>query len=275
MGTIDSIWRKNLIWIVFWCTYFSTIQTRTRWKGFKPNMRSVFGCWYPVEQIFKREWENEIIGRQEMIAMIVANRNDWLWENHLSDWSGGNGSLWHWRGTSEGHEWGQQSNTIASQVQVHPTANTNTPRRTHKSIQSQNASLWSYEITSEGHNWASTRPIAPKQLENQQVALLSLLFHSQCTGLLVLISTTVHCWLCGAGIIHKCHLLAWRVGGAPSGAPQQDSMNFLHRPDGGAFFNHRKKWKKRCLMMMEMWSAAWLCFKQMAPSRRSFAGCHY
>ena len=164
-----------------------------------------------------------------MIAMIVANRNDWLWENHLSDWSGGNGSLWHWRGTSEGHEWGQQSNTIASQVQVHPSANTNTPRRTHKSIQSQNVLLWSYEITSEGQNCASTHPIAPKQLENQQVALL---FHPHCTGLLVLISTTVHCVLCGAGIIHKCHLLAGRVGGAPSGAPQQDSMNFLHRPGG-------------------------------------------
>ena len=215
-----------------------------------------------------------------MIAMIVANRNDWLWENHLSDWSGGNGSLWRWRGTSEGHEWGQQSNTIASQIQIHPSANTNTPTRTHKSIQSQNALLWSYEITSEGHKNTTepvTHPIAPKQLENQQVALL---FHPECTGLLVLISTTVHCVLCGAGIIHKCHLLAGRVGGAPSGAPQQDSMNFLHRPGGGTFFNHCKnclQWfiGKRCLMMMEMWSAAWLCFKQMAPSRRSFAGCHY
>ena len=214
-----------------------------------------------------------------MIAMIVANRNDWLWEDHLSDWSGGNGSLWRWRGTSEGHEWGQQSNTIASQIQVHPSANTNTPTRTHKSIQSQNALLWSYEITSEGHKNTTepvTHPIAPKQLENQQVALL---FHPHCTGLLVLISTTVHCVLCGAGIIHKCHLLAWRVGGAPSGAPQQDSMNFLHRP-GGELSTIAKivsRWfiGKNCLMMMEMWSAAWLCFKQMAPSRRSFAGCHY
>ena len=56
--------------------------------------------------------------------------------------------LWHWRGTSEGHEWGQQSNTIASQVQVHPSANTNTPTRTHKSTLSQNALLWSYETRS-------------------------------------------------------------------------------------------------------------------------------
>ena len=171
-----------------------------------------------------------------MIAMIVANRNDWLWENHLSDWSGGNGSLWHWRGTSEGHEWGQQSNTIASQVQVHPTANTNTPRRTHKSIQSQNASLWSYEITSEGHNWASTRPIAPKQLENQQVALL---FHPECTGLLVLIYQplcTVWRW------DHpQMSLVSWEGGRCPLRCPTTRFNELSPQARWGSFLQPSQK----------------------------------
>ena len=198
-----------------------------------------------------------------MIAMIVANRNDWLWENHLSDWSGGNGSLWRWRGTSEGHEWGQQSNTTASQV--HTSLNTKTQKYT---ITKRVAlvlwnNIWGSKLSQYSSNWTKTtrKP-------------------TSCTALPTTVYRTAacfdiyinHCALCGAGIIHKCHLLAGRVGGAPSGAPQQDSMNFLHRP---TFFIHRKNWKKRCLMMMEMWSVAWLCFKQMAPSRQSFAGCHY